>query len=102
MLCKLLGPFCNMPCRNSRVHLYSLSFGPDAIKLSSVPNCGTSAQNLRNSTEYSVAVMSPPHPHDSLPTPQNRTLKGSLLPPAARRSASVVLPAGELQYSTHW
>src|ERR1700722_8153197 len=101
MLCNPFGPFCNIPCRNSRVHLYSLSFGPDATKLNSAPNCGTSAQNFRNSVEYSVAVMSPPQPHDSLPTPQKRTLNGSLLPPAARISAYVVLPAGELQYSIH-
>src|ERR1700744_236631 len=101
MLCKPLGPFCNMPWRNSRVHLYSASFGPEATKLSSVPNCGTSATNLRNSTEYSVAVMSPPQPHDPFPTPQKPTLNGSLLPPAARMSANVVLPAGELQYSIH-
>src|SRR5271157_5155638 len=51
---------------------------------------------------YSAGSKLPPHPQDSLPTPQYFTLKGSLNPAATRVSASVVIPAGELQYSTHW
>jgi hypothetical protein len=48
-------------------------------------------------------VKLPPQPHDSLPTPQYSTLKGSRLPiwPLARICESVVVAAGALQYSTH-
>src|SRR5215468_9466006 len=42
----------------------------------------------------------PPHPQDSLPTPQYWTLKGSRSPFAARSSARLSVPAGALQYET--
>ena len=66
------------------------------------PYAGTAhVAKRRNSAAYSSGVKLPPQPHDSLPIPQYRTPNGSRSPPAARCSASVVLAAGELQYSTH-
>src|SRR5258708_18596727 len=55
---------------------------------------------LRYSAAYSPPVMLPPQPHDSLPTPQYLTPKGSLSPLPARSSARESVPAGALQYDT--
>ena len=55
---------------------------------------------LRYSVAYSPPLMFPPQPHDSLPTPQYLTLKGSLSPLLARSVARERVPAGALQYDT--
>ena len=55
---------------------------------------------LRYSVAYSPPDMLPPQPHDSFPTPQYLTLKGSALPFFARSSARESVPAGALQYDT--
>src|ERR1700761_718183 len=77
-------------------------FGPEAMSFRSTPYLGSHDWYLRYSLAYSSGVKFPPQPQLSLPTPQYCTLYGSGDPPAARTSAQVVLPAGELQYSTHW
>src|SRR5262245_24123186 len=84
--------------KNLRVQSRSAPFGPEPTKASLTPYEGTQAVNRRYSAAYSSGVKFPPQPHDSLPTPQNFTPAGSRF---ARMSASVVEPAGELQYSTH-
>ena len=72
------------------------------MKARSTPYAGTAhVAKRRYSAAYSSGVKLPPHPQDSFPMPQYRTPNGSRSPPAARCSASVVLPAGELQYSSH-
>src|SRR2546425_11193312 len=72
------------------------------MKARSTPNAGTAqVANGRYSAAYSSGVKLPPHPQDSFPMPQYRTPNGSRSPPEARCSASVVPPAGELQYSNH-
>ena len=45
----------------------------------------------------SCGVISAPHPHDSFPTPHQRTPKGSLSPFEARSLASETVLAGALQ-----
>src|SRR6266404_2438958 len=87
--------------KKPRVHSQLFSLGPEATNDNLLPYSGTHVAKRRYSTAYSCAVKLPPQPQDSLPTPQYCTLKGSLNPAAARSSARVVLPAGELQYSTH-
>src|SRR4030095_7158307 len=87
--------------KKRRVQSRSPPFGPAPTKARFTPYLGTQAVKRRYSAAYSSGVKLPPQPQDSLPTPQKRTLKGSRSPPAARFSAGVVLPAGELQYSTH-
>src|SRR5882724_115908 len=96
------GPLRMISSRNPRVQSQPSSLGPEAINDSGLPYFGTHAVYRRNSTAYSCGVKFPPQPQDSLPTPQKRTSKGSADPPAVRLSAKVVLPAGELRYSTHW
>jgi hypothetical protein len=88
--------------KKPRVQFSSPLLGPDATKERRVSKPGTHDVKRRNSTAYSSAVKSPPQPQLSLPTPQKRTLSGLRSPSRARRSASDVDPAGELQYSTHW
>src|SRR6478672_5016934 len=94
------GEWRTVSSRNPRVQSHLSSLGPEAMNDTFCPYCGTQAVYLRNSTAYSCAVKFPPQPQDSLPTPQYRTPNGSAYPAAARMSARVVLPAGELQYST--
>src|ERR1700730_6035609 len=102
-----MEPISNLPCRtisskNPRVQFQSSELGPEAINESSCPYRGTQAVYLPNSAANCCPVKLPPHPQDSVPTPQKRTPNGSGYPDAARVSAHVVLPAGELQYSTQW
>src|SRR6185436_21167333 len=87
--------------KNLRVQSRSPPFGPEPMKDNPIPKPGAHSEKRRYSAAYSSGVKLPPQPHDSLPTPQYFTLNGSRSPPAARSSAGVVLPAGELQYSTH-
>src|ERR1043165_5153244 len=89
--------------KNPRVQFESPPFDPEAIKLKSTLYRATAAVKRMYSTEYSAGVKFPPQPHDSLPMPQNFTRNGSRtgISPPARRSAPVVEPAGELQYSIH-
>src|SRR5450631_469299 len=94
------GPLRTISSKNPRVQSQLSSFGPEAMNDRSFPYPGTQVVYLRNSTAYSCGVKFPPQPQDSFPTPQKRTLNGSANPAAARVSARVVLPAGELQYST--
>ena len=54
----------------------------------------------RNSTAYSSGRKSPPQPHDHCRCP-GQHIVGFAAAVGARVWASVVLPAGELQYSTH-
>src|SRR5579864_245266 len=101
-----MSRICSLPLRaisskNPRVQSSSPLFGPEATNESRFPKLGTQVVKRRYSTAYSSAVKFPPHPQDSFPTPQYSTLNGSLKPAAARSSAKVVLPAGELQYSIH-
>src|ERR1700730_18416152 len=77
-------------------------FGPEAISFRSTPYLGSHDWYLRYSLAYSSGVKLPPHPQLSLRTPQYCTLYGSGDPLAARPSAQVVLPAGELEDSIHW
>src|SRR6185295_5224194 len=94
------GEWRTISSRNPRVQSHLSSLGPEETNDNFCPYSGTHAVYRRNSTAYSCAVKFPPQPHDSFPTPQYRTPNGSAYPAAVRRSDRVVLPAGELQYST--
>ena len=71
--------------------------GPVATRRGLGGYTGNCVTNFRYSVAYSAGVMSPPQPHDSLPTPHQLTPNGPLSPFAARSAASVVVPAGALQ-----
>src|ERR1700683_4612794 len=101
MLSSCSGPLSRISAKNPLVQFQSSVFGPEAMRCKVSPYAGSQVAYRRNSAAYSWGVKFPPHPQDSFPTPQYFTPKGSGYPAVARTSDRVVVPAGELQNSTH-
>ena len=95
-----LGPFCNMPSKKSARPLVFgiIRAGRDEAQLTAILRDPRSKLAILG--RVLPGVMSPPHPHDSLPIPQEANIEGILAAACGAQVGERRAPAGELQYST--